>query len=297
MNRLRKKCYAFSAGVHALLIAAVVFGLAFATSKQPVRATRVITMSIDGAPPLGLKADPTTARRVETSQPAQPTPPTPEPQQPSPPQPPQPPTPSQPDPPTPRHVEKATPKTVEKTTPKGPDKVTPRAVDKSANKTAPKENSRPKPNISTKVVERPNPNVPNAKSGGPSHATKLASLINPNAVGSLRGQMSDGVNPISFTPGASSYSGYEGLVVQIYQEAWKAGGWPRQFYTEMVTVRVVILKDGSVKSAAVVKRSGRAPLDETVQRAINTVQAIGRPFPAGVKETQQTFTINFEMRN
>ena len=290
MSRLLKKCCAFSVGMHLLLLVAVVFGMAFATTQRIPQAGRVITMTIDGGLPLGRPADPTSARRVDAPQPAQPDPPAPaQPPavQPQPSQPPQPHAPTTPTTPAPRAVEKATPK--------GLDKPAPRPPEKSTAKSSPKESGRSKPNLSTKVVARHSPSS-NSKSSGPSQATKIAAVIDPNAVGSLRGQMSTGVNPISFNPGASSYAGYESLVIQVYQDAWRASGWPRQFYTEMVTVRVVILADGRVKSAAVVKTSGRAPLDDTVRRAIQLVQSVGRPFPAGVKETQQTFNIDFEMR-
>jgi hypothetical protein len=119
--------------------------------------------------------------------------------------------------------------------------------------------------------------------------------VNPNAASKLKSKLSTIVRAVTFRPGPSSYSDYKEWVRQKYQRTWNNGRLPGQRYRQIVSVRVTVLRSGKVVSAHM-KRSGQAPLDASVQSTLNVVKSIGRAFPSGLKESRQTFTIDFQMR-
>ena len=61
-------------------------------------------------------------------------------------------------------------------------------------------------------------------------------------------------------------------------------------------VRVTIASDGTVICQTIIKRSGDPAVDASVQRALDRVTTIGRPFPEGAKEKQRTYIIPFNMK-
>ena len=60
-------------------------------------------------------------------------------------------------------------------------------------------------------------------------------------------------------------------------------------------VKVVIARDGSVITDAILKRSGIPALDKSVENALNRVRQLP-PFPEGAKDAQRTFIINFNLK-
>lgn len=59
---------------------------------------------------------------------------------------------------------------------------------------------------------------------------------------------------------------------------------------------MVIRKDGRVTRARIVKRSGVASLDRSVQETLDRVREIV-PFEAEATEDQRTYTIGFNLRS
>jgi TonB family protein len=58
----------------------------------------------------------------------------------------------------------------------------------------------------------------------------------------------------------------------------------------------VIRKDGRVSQARIIKRSGVASLDRSVQEALDRVREVV-PFEAGATEDSRTYTIGFNLRS
>jgi hypothetical protein len=51
-----------------------------------------------------------------------------------------------------------------------------------------------------------------------------------------------------------------------------------------------------VLSAKIIRKTGDAALDRSVQRALDHVKTIGKSFPSGSKDSQRTFTLDFTPR-
>ena len=93
-------------------------------------------------------------------------------------------------------------------------------------------------------------------------------------------------------PGDSTvaYANYASVVKSIYDRAWTL---PDSIAAdENTSVKVIIASDGTVLSARIIERSGDAPVDASVQRALDRVTFIA-PFPEGSSDKQRTYTINF----
>ena len=93
-------------------------------------------------------------------------------------------------------------------------------------------------------------------------------------------------------PGDSTvaYANYASVVKSVYDAAWTLPDTIAK--DENVTVKVTIASDGTVISARIIDRSGDAPVDASVQRALDRVSFVAR-FPEGSSDKQRTYTINF----
>lgn len=94
--------------------------------------------------------------------------------------------------------------------------------------------------------------------------------------------------------GGVAYAGYLQFVKTAYDESWQVS----QDVTDddsVALVSVTIRRDGRVLSARIIKASGNAILDKSVQRALDSVKFI-RPFPEGARESERTFTIEFNLK-
>lgn len=289
-NRLQKKCFIVSLGMHLMLLLVVVFGVAFATTQKKSEPIKYLSISLFREPAprkASQRSQPRVeqhqARRIPKQQPIR------------------------------QQVQLPAPKkkvTPRKTTPPlkakpKPKKTAPKKTStpkRSTKKTAPRSNPKPKSkrpkipkiNISGTVVSKSSSSSKTSRPT-PRKSVKVVS-VNPNAARNLKSKLSNTVRSVTFRPGSSSYSNYKEWVRQKYQGTWNRGRLPSQHYRQIVTVRVTVLRDGKVTSARILRRSGQAPLDASVQSTLNVVKSIGRAFPAGVKESRQTFTIDFQMR-
>ncbi|MBL67565.1 MAG: hypothetical protein CMO74_03785 [Verrucomicrobiales bacterium] len=288
-KRLQKKCFMVSLGMHLLLLLVVVFGVAFATTRKDEEPVKYISLTVareeaPSAAPQQHQArrvvPPENIRRV--------TPPTPPRKVVEPPR---------------KQVKTHTQRSVKTTPPKNPSPVKPKNTRKSTNAAKPKsqpkqQKSRPKvPKI--KVNSKVFSNKGTASSQpkvNPARKAVNTVKVNPNAVNNLKSKLSSTLQAVVFRPGSSSYNNYKEWVRQKYQQTWNSGRLPGQRYRQVVTVKVTVSRSGQVLSSSIVRRSGQAPLDASVQGTLNVVRSIGRSFPAGVKESRQTFTIDFQMR-
>ena len=257
MNRLQKKCAIATAGIHLLLLTILIVGPAFFKPQPKPDDTQLLNVIpanlIDAAFNSGVRN-------------ATPPAPTPTPVVTPPPPQPAPPTPTvQPPPPVPRPV-----------VPPPPPDLTPVV------KPAKIEPHKIQPNLTPTV--RPAPKNP-----APDITQRETRALN-TALKNLRKNLS---SPTEVTlPGDSTvaYANYASVVKSVYDAAWTlpdtiAGD-------ENITVKVPIASDGTVLSARIIERSGDAPVDASVQRALDRVSYVA-PFPEGSSDKQRTYTINF----
>ncbi len=95
--------------------------------------------------------------------------------------------------------------------------------------------------------------------------------------------------------GGKTYAGYASWVLTVYDNAWVA---PEDASSEDATVEVsvTIASDGTVIAKRIVKRSGDAVVDASVQRTLDRVTTMKRPFPEGTKDKQRSYIIPFNMK-
>jgi TonB family protein len=95
--------------------------------------------------------------------------------------------------------------------------------------------------------------------------------------------------------GGPSYGSYNAWVWSYFDRAWVR---PEDASSEDATVEasVTIASDGTVIAKRITKRSGDAAVDASVERVLDRVSTVERPFPEGAKDKQRTYTIPFNMK-
>lgn len=285
MNRLQQKCFVASTGVHLLLLLILLVGPAFLSSKSQSDNSPILDVVpgklIDAAFSGGGNPNGT-------------------PPPPAPPAPPAPPVAQQA--PPPQHVKaqapEPTPEPVKEVKPTQPD---PNALE-------PNNDHKPKKlNITTTPVTRKSDTVKMAKATTTTSDTdsedrriadarrRAAALIGATAR-SLRDDVAPGTSLDAYGPGGGGevYASYDQVVKSIYWHAWTP---PEETASDAAITKatVTISSDGSVLSARVLKPSGDASVDKSVQRTLERVTFIA-PFPEGAKDKQRTYTINFDLK-
>jgi outer membrane biosynthesis protein TonB len=278
MNRLQKKCFVASAGMHLLLASIIVIGPAFSSSKAPE------VREINFVPSILVDANVAGGGNPNASPPPAPKeqPPAPQPQ-------PQPPAPKpEPKPPEPKpQPEPAKTETTE------PDELSERKARKPQIVTVP--TTRPKPKPSPKTTGSDEARVQEKQMAD---ARRKAGQELLNAARDNRANTS-GATAIDedFGPGGGgpAYAGYASWVQSVYQNAWIA---PDDTASDaaITKVRVTIANDGRVVSSEIINRSGDSQMDASVQRTLDRVPSMGRPFPEGVKEKQRTYILKFDLK-
>jgi len=270
MNRLHKKCFIASTGVHLLLALILLVGPAFLSSKAKVEETQYLefipSRLVDGPVHAGGGAP---APRVQTPTPPQPPPPA---------APDDPPPQREPDPS--RHV--AAPQSVP-----DPDPVP----------------TRRRPAISTTPVERKSNSKTTSKTATATdnrdqqvsdNRRRAAALIS-QAKNSLRSDLSSSTEVVMPGEGVGeAYASYASAVKSVYEREWI----PPEDTTDdnaITKVTVTIGSTGKVLSASIIRPSGETVVDRSVQRTLDRVTFIA-PFPEGAKEKQRTYTINFNLK-
>ncbi len=93
--------------------------------------------------------------------------------------------------------------------------------------------------------------------------------------------------------GGEVFAGYRDVIRSIYYRAWVApeNGGDKSALPE---ARIVVARDGSIISAELVSPSGEASLDKSVVRTLRAVTKLP-PFPASAHDEQRTFRIQFSL--
>jgi TonB family protein len=256
MNRLQKKCFIATAGVHLLLLVILIVGPAF---FQPRPKADDLNM-LDVIPANLIDAQ--FSSGIRNAQPPPPAPVV------TPPQ-------SQPPPPLP---------------PPKPAESSPSFVEKME-KIFKSEPAKPEPHkiqVNTQLVARTGPRNTSTSDNSAQRARALR-----KAIQNLKKNFSS--NSKVDMPGNSTaaYASYDSAVKSVYYQAWmqilldtvaKNG--------ENVIVHVTIANDGTVLSASIVTPSGDQKVDESVRRTLERVKFIA-PFPEGATEKERSYTINF----
>ncbi len=309
MNRFQKKCLIASASMHAFLVLLVLFGSAFFVSKeQPMPQSRlqfVPSRFVENAL-AGGGGNPNIARtddvqKGSTEAPKQLIDPPPQPIVPKLVQPQRvEPTPPKPEP---KRVEKKVepPKREPVAPPKKPEpKPEPKPVVKPPPTRARIDLSELKPVNRTKEDKRKAEAEAEAREAkrqadaANAARQKLAQQIS-KATDSMQRGFASGTKVDVGGPGGEAYASYGSLVQAIYEEAWKIfQGLDED--DAVAVVRVRIARDGRVLDARFVRRSGSSSMNKSVQRALDGVKDIGRPFPDFVKDPERSFTIEFNLK-
>jgi colicin import membrane protein len=310
MNRLQKKCLLASSGLHGFALLLLVFGSAFFVAEKkvnPIPHINVIPSKlIDGilAGGGGNPNLPKTDERIQGEtllpQPA-PTPPAEKIQpQPAPPTPPAPkPEPPKPEPP-PVAKKQPTPKPVEPVKPKVADKappVKPRIDLSELTPVTKPDKSRAKAEAEAreaKIAKEAKEAAQRQAAAANTARQRLVQQLN-KTDSALKSGFSSGTQVDVFGPGGEAYANYGAWVKAVYDDAWRT---PQDLNDDdaVVEVSVTIARDGRVVASRILRRSNSAAMNKSVQRALDAVKQIGQPFPDSSKDSERTFTIEFNLK-
>ncbi len=272
MTRLLRKCFFLSVGLHVLLVAVLILGAAFLVT-QPEKVAPVLSMIapkilddlLSPSTPPQTKPNinqPSATRHPEVTPPRPPVKPVVQPPVVTPPKPPK----VQPKP-RPTNPKPNRPKKPKSTAKKPSDiKVNIGNTKNHTNKTRPNPPRPVKPAINAKDVN-----------------TALKGLNNLSA--KIKVQVS-GSNRAAFAT-------YAQHVVAVYRRAWQPLIPKNLARTRIAEVSVTIDRTGRVISARIIRRTGDAALDKSVQRALDKVRSVGKSFPSGSRDAKRTFILDF----
>lgn len=97
-------------------------------------------------------------------------------------------------------------------------------------------------------------------------------------------------------PGGEAFGSYKMYVQMAYENAWIVV--PELTDQDFIAViKVTVARDGRITASRIFKPSGSATMDRTVRKAMDQVRNDGLPpFPEGAKDTERTFTIEFNLK-
>ena len=285
MTRLLKKCIFLSVGLHVVVAALLIAAAAFFITK-PEKVTP--TLSMIAPEVLDNLLNPQTAPAQARVTPA--------------PTPPQPPVQRNrtPEPPTPRPPKKVAPVP----TPTPPKKVTLKPTPKKVS--TPKKTTRPPK--STPAKKRPaikiNTSTKTVNGGGSTSRPPVTPAKSPSVnteglgktVKNLRTQLSAGIKVNVSGANAAAFTSYAQYVVSVYRRTWEPLIPKTLARSRVAVVSVTVDRTGKVLSARIVRKTGDAALDRSVQSALDRVRSIGKPFPSGSNDSKRTFTLDFTPR-
>ena len=273
MSRLHKKCFMASTGFHLLLAGLLIVGPGFLSPEPKAVNVPVITfvpvittddLASGGGSPKG-GPPPAAVPQVTTPPPA----PASEPKR-------------QPEPVKPKEA-------VKEEVPK-PDTF---AVEPNA-KSKPK-----KPEISTTVVRR----KPDSKAADRAKAAareaaeaRLATQRARQAIAGLADGLSQStsVELRALVAVELPYANFLSAVKKRYTDAWEVPGSISD-ENATVTASITIARDGTVISSRIIRRSGNAAVDQSVQATLDRVR-FAAPLPGTSQESERTVTIDFNVK-
>jgi len=263
MNRLQKKCFIATAGIHLLLLLILVVGPGFFAPKPKADNLQVLDVI-----PANL-IDAAFSSGVRNAQPPPPAPMV---------------MPPQPAPPPPQPA----------VTPPKPE--IPEPVKEIAKEltSEPKRAEKPKIQINTQPVMRNPPKNTTANTRDDSRRQQqLQQQAFQNAVRSLKANFKSGVTIDMPGNGSVSYASYDAVVKSVYERTLNSF-LPNTIANdnENTKVSVTIANDGTVISARITAPSGDPVWDAAVQHTLDRVTFIA-PFPEGAKEKERNYIINF----
>lgn len=264
MNRLQKKCLVAASGFHLLLVVILVVGPAFLSRNDQV----------EDLPLLEFIPVITTDEQVSGGGSPKAAPPPPQVQPPKP----------QPQPPKPTPQ---TPKSQPVATVELPKVVTPEPTP------VPKKQA---PKISLTPVTRPQNTkaTPTPQTSTREDTQRREQLS--ASLRNLRQNLSSSTEIEMPGPGGGGvpYANFLQAVKTIYTDAWIVPDGVTDDEAT-ATASVTIARDGTVVEARIIKSSGNALADRSVQATLDRVR-IAVPLPAGAKENQRTVTIKFNVK-
>ena len=265
MMRLVKKCFFLSVGLHLLVLAGLILWAMFMivkADKLPPQLSMIAPGILENILNPQPASQPVVTPQVRPQ--IRPTPPQPRPEvRPTPPRPNIRPTPPKP---TPR--------------PKNPIKTKPPRKKKHVIKIA--------QNTHTSKGTPSRPKTPQPKVTKP--AVSPTQLKN---IQKLRNQLSAAIKVNVTGDNRAAFTSYASYVVAVYRRTWEPLIPDNLARPRVAKVSVTIRRDGRVLSERIIRRTGDAALDRSVQRALDRVRTIGKSFPSGSKDSQRTFTLDF----
>ena len=115
-------------------------------------------------------------------------------------------------------------------------------------------------------------------------------------VKNLRNQLSAGIKVNVSGANAAAFTSYAQYVVSVYRRTWEPLIPKTLARSRVAVVSVTVDRTGKVLSARIVRKTGDAALDRSVQSALDRVRSIGKPFPSGSNDSKRTFTLDFTPR-
>ena len=279
MNRLQKKCLIASVATHGSLLTILFVGPAFFSHDENAKPTQILTMIssrvVDDAPSSDVGSTP------HPSQPAPTPPPVTE-------------VAPAPTPPVQTHQE---PKPV--VPPKPPEipkqeKTGDEFVRTKPTATAPTKDFTPvsSPPKTAKAKVKP---TDNSAADAEAAAQKIIADRLAKRLSQLTSTLAS-ENSTQISPGAdrgAAVSNYRDIVYSMYTAAWQ----PPSSITDdtaTVTARVTIARDGRVTGHEILKSSGNAAMDKSIENTLSTVTFI-QEFPAGSKDLERSYSIKFDI--
>ena len=99
---------------------------------------------------------------------------------------------------------------------------------------------------------------------------------------------------VGISGGGEVFASYRQVIYSIYYRAWTT---PDNVADQLATAdaRIIIARDGSIKSAEVISRSGTTSVDRSVERALRAVTQLPA-FPAESHDQERIFVIRFNLK-
>lgn len=272
MNRTQKKCVAAATGFHLLLLVILFVGPAFLSSNQKGEDRALIDFV-----PLKTIDEALSGGGNPNARPPAPAPPPPV---------------SRPQPPAPRPEPVVQPPEPPKPVQRDPD-----TFDTKPAKKLPPESLKPvvRPKNKTNAKQKPTTNSDSQSDAADERRTQLAKAAR-NAARSLQEGLSSSTTVEMPGPGGGGvpYANFLDGVKKIYNDAWIVPDGVTDDEAT-ATASVTIARHGNVLSAKIIRSSGNASADASVEATLRRVtRAV--PLPENAKEDQRTVTIKFNVK-
>jgi len=284
MNRLQKKCFIASAGTHLLMVLILFVGPAFLSGKSKPVDIQTINFIPDNLVMASVAGGGNPRAATRPPAPVQVTPPSPPQQQPKQQE-------RQPDPPKVAETKQKTidPESFETVKDKKPrlPQVSTKPVIRKSNDS--KKQKQPTTEDSRDRERERERQMADARLRSEAFNRAARSIGNNTSSATIIDE--------NFGPGGGgpTYASYASWVQTVYLGAWVP---PDSIESASAVARasITIANDGRVVSSRIISKSGVREIDESVQRTLDRVTTIGRPFPEGMKEKQHTYILRFDAK-